>query len=60
MDRFGSILFKNSLSVEAIFQFYGNAAENLRKRRPRADCERLRAEIVESSCSLESRKFQAF
>jgi hypothetical protein len=47
-------------SAEAIFQFYGNAAENLRKTRRTADRERLRAEIVKNGCSVEPRKFSGF
>jgi hypothetical protein len=51
---------KLSFGAEAIFQFYGNAAENPWKTRRTADWERLRAEIVNSGCSLESRKSPAF
>jgi hypothetical protein len=51
---------KLSFGAEAIFQFCGNAAENLRKTRRTADLQRLRPVIVDSNCSLESRKFPAF
>jgi hypothetical protein len=51
---------KLDFSAEAIFPFYGNAAENLRKTRRTADWERLRAEIVTSDCSPERREFRAF
>jgi hypothetical protein len=51
---------KLHFGADAIFQFYRKAAENPRETRRTADWEGLRAEIVKSDCSLESRKFQAF